>query len=121
MVDGIYSDEDVAAVKRFQKKYSDQILRPWGHSTPTGNVLKTTIAKINLVSCAKCPYFNTFLKKGDQSLEVVRIKDFLNLVFAPTSGYPTKGIPLSTNFDKKTEDKLKEYQTIYKDMVLKPW
>ena len=67
-VDGMYKTEDVAAVKRFQQKYGDQILAPWGEKTPTGKVLKTTTAKINLMMCATqkgCPYFKKYEKKGD--------------------------------------------------------
>ncbi len=41
-----------AAVRKFQSKYSDQILSPWGISAPTGFVYLTTQRWINLMSCA---------------------------------------------------------------------
>ncbi len=41
-----------AAVKRFQMKYADQILSPWGISAPTGFVYLTTQRWINLMSCS---------------------------------------------------------------------
>jgi hypothetical protein len=123
-VDGIYDANDVEAVKRFQAKYLDQIMTPWGVSAPTGRVYKTTTAKINLMMCAKqkgCPYFSKYLKQGDDSLESVKVQDFLNLIFAPTSGYPTNGIPLSKDFTKLTANKVSEFQSVYKEIVLKPW
>jgi uncharacterized delta-60 repeat protein len=123
-LDGIYDAEDIAALKRYQTKYSSQILLPWGKDEATGRVGKTTTAKINLTMCQgekNTPYFNTYLKQGDNSLEVVRLKDFLNLISAPTSGYPSKGLALSKVFDAKTAAKLKEFQSVYRETVLKPW
>lgn len=40
-----------AAVKRFQTKFAEQILAPWGISSPTGFVYLTTQRWINLMSC----------------------------------------------------------------------
>jgi peptidoglycan hydrolase-like protein with peptidoglycan-binding domain len=122
--DGSYDATDVAAVKRFQKKYTEQILAPWGESVPNGRVYRTTAAKINLMSCAKsigCPYFTEYMKKGANSLESVRIQDFLNLMHAPVEGYPTRGLALSKEFTKDTFVKLSQFQVFYKDTVLKPW
>jgi hypothetical protein len=121
-LDGTYDAEDVAAVKRFQEKYRNQILSPWGLREATGVVGRTTAAKINLMSCAKtsCPYFTENLKPGTQSIEAVKLQDFLNIIFAPTSGYPTNGIPLSKTMTPQTVAKVREYQTVYKDSVLKP-
>jgi hypothetical protein len=123
-IDGTYDADDILAVKRFQAKYLDQIMTPWGVSEPTGRVYKTTTAKINLMMCAKqngCPYFPKYLKQGDTSIETVKVQDFLNIIFAPTSGYPTNGLKLDKNFNKETFTKLKEYQDVYKATVLKPW
>jgi hypothetical protein len=74
--------------------------------------------------CAKqrgCPYFPKYLKQGDNSLEAVKVQDFLNIIFAPTSGYPDAGLKLSKSFNSDTTSKLKEYQTVYKAIVLDPW
>jgi hypothetical protein len=123
VVNGIYDTDSINAVKRFQEKYKDQILSPWGLTVSTGIVYRTTTAKINLMSCAKnmgCPYFTENLKPGSSSIEAVKVQDFLNIIFAPTSGYPTKGIPLSKTMTNQTVNKVREYQTIYKDSVLKP-
>jgi uncharacterized delta-60 repeat protein len=123
-LDGTYDAEDILAVKRFQSKYTSQILSLWGSDTATGRVFKTTAAKINLMSCQNQlgnKYFTEYLKEGDSSLETVKLQDFLNIIFAPTSGYPTSGLPLSKTFDAKTKAKLKEFQSVYKETVLKPW
>lgn len=121
---GEYDQETVAAVKRFQQKYADQILAPWGFKEPTGVVGRTTAIKINLLSCAQkrgCPYFKTYMKQGDKGLEAVRIQDFLNIINAPTNGYPTNGIALEKLFTRKTFTNVKEFQSYYKDTVLAPW
>ena len=45
--------ETLQAVKKFQKKYKDDVLvGPWGISNPTGMVFKSTRAKINSLYCA---------------------------------------------------------------------
>lgn len=41
-----------AAVKRFQTKFAEQILAPWGITSPTGFVYLTTQRWINLMSCS---------------------------------------------------------------------
>jgi len=124
VVDGEYKQVDIEAVKRFQAKYLDQIMLPWGVQEPTGRVYRTTTAKINLMSCAKkvgCPYFKTYLKQGDESIEAVKVQDFLNIINAPISGYPTSGIPLEKKYTRPTFENVKEFQTFYKEIVLKPW
>lgn len=121
---GIYDDKTIEAVKRFQNKYKDQILAPWGFKEPTGIVGRTTVIKINLLSCAKktgCPYFKTYMKQGDKNIDAVRIQDFLNIINAPTNGYPTNGISLVKDFNRPTFQGVKEFQNYYKDTVLKPW
>ncbi len=46
-VTGFYGEITRTAVNRFQVKYSDEILAPWGIDEPTGYVYKTTQRKIN--------------------------------------------------------------------------
>lgn len=48
---GVYDSPSQAAVKRFQSKYSSDILAPWGITTPTGNVYYTTQRKVNQIFC----------------------------------------------------------------------
>ena len=49
------------------------------------------------------------------------MQDFLNVIFAPISGYPTSGLELSKEFNSKTKTTVKDFQTVYKEIVLKPW
>lgn len=124
VVDGTYDADDILAVKRFQAKYLDQIMAPWGVNEPTGRVFRTTTAKINLLMCAKqrgCPYFKEYLNKGDESLEAVKVQDFLNIVFAPTSGYPDNALPLTKEYNSPTKSSVENFQNVYKEIVLKPW
>jgi len=124
VVDGTYDADDILAVKRFQTKYLDQIMAPWGVDEPTGRVFRTTTAKINLLMCAKqrgCPYFKEYLNKGDESLEAVKVQDFLNVIFAPTSGYPDNALELSKEYNSPTKSSVENFQNVYKEIVLKPW
>lgn len=51
--DGVYGADDEAAVRRFQARHADEVLRPWGISEPTGHVLDTTRAAINRIVCGR--------------------------------------------------------------------
>jgi hypothetical protein len=61
---GVYDKATLAALNAFQVKYSDQILKPWGISAPTGLVYLSTIRQINLLECP------------DLSLELPRLVDW---------------------------------------------
>lgn len=52
-LDGTYDEDDIQAVKRFQLRYSEDILAPWGISQPNGRVSKLTLQKINALRCAR--------------------------------------------------------------------
>jgi len=99
-------------------------LAPWGLTGPTGVVGRTTTAKINILMCSTqkgCPYFSAYLRKGNEGLDVVKVQDFVNIIFAPTSGYPTAGIPLGKTYEDKTEAGIRDFQNTYREVVLKPW
>jgi|GEM_PF-3215114 len=118
VIDGVYKNEDVTAVKRFQEKYKNQILGPWGFSSATGIVAVTTAAKINSVVCAQaveCPYFEVLSKLGDTNNDVPRIKSFLNIVM--NTNLDTS----SFLFDQQTSNAVKLFQTKYNKFVLRPW
>jgi len=50
-VTGFYGPMSLAAVKAFQAKYGDEILKPWGLSSPTGLVYLSTLKHINSLEC----------------------------------------------------------------------
>ena len=50
-VDGVFGSQTEAAVKKFQLKYKDSTLTPWGLKLPTGYVFKTTQRQLNLLVC----------------------------------------------------------------------
>jgi hypothetical protein len=52
-VTGQYDAQTIAAVNAFQVKYTDDVLLPWGVSTPTSQVYYTTSKKINEIFCKK--------------------------------------------------------------------
>lgn len=68
---GSYDMLTQAAVKRFQSKYADDILTPWGISKPTGNVYYTTQKKVNQMACADLD----FSLSADQQAEINAFKN----------------------------------------------
>ena len=52
-VNGDYDDKTEAAVMAFQRKYSSEVLAPWGATKPSGIVNITTAKKINQIACLK--------------------------------------------------------------------
>ncbi len=53
-VDGVYSREDFNAVIKWQEKYAENILKPWGLKKGTGYVFKTSLAKIKEIEESAC-------------------------------------------------------------------
>ncbi len=49
--DGDYGDATEAAVKAFQVKYGDTILKPWNLTSPTGIFYKTTLVQAKNLEC----------------------------------------------------------------------
>ena len=82
---GIYDIITIAAVKRFQMKYSSEILTPWGITEPTGHVYYTTQNKINNLACTGNESFNL---SDDQRREVDRFR-------ARVSQIPPQADPIS--------------------------
>jgi len=72
-VNGVFDGDTLNAVKKFQEKYKEDILTPWGVSEPTGYVYITTKKKINELYCGeKFPLTleqKTELEKHEQSLK----------------------------------------------------
>lgn len=51
-VNGVFNDATYNAVSKFQSKYKDDVLTPWGVDAPTGYVYITTKRKINEIFCS---------------------------------------------------------------------
>lgn len=54
-VNGIYEQKDFNAVVKWQEKYADDILTPWGLKKGTGYVYTRSLAKIKSISESHCP------------------------------------------------------------------
>ena len=128
VVDGVYKQADVEAVKRFQAK-NKAILTFWGITTPTGYVYSATQKAINQIYCQKTvdlgvpttastgtttgttPQFTKTLKYATKDAEVAQLQHFLNThgFAVATSGQGSLGHE-STLFGKGTENALKKYQ-----------
>ena len=52
VLDGVYGEADIAAVRRFQEEYSQQILVPYGLQKANGYVHTATKQMINAIHCA---------------------------------------------------------------------
>ena len=131
-ITGYFGPITKEAVKKFQEKYKEEILKPWGLDEGTGWWYKTTMEKANkLLGCkpdnfheskgsdveisfGQCPVFKSPLAYGDRGKEVLKLQKFLRkfgfLEVDPT-GY----------FGPLTLRAVKRFQWKYKDEILKPW
>ncbi len=119
VVDGVYGAEDFAAVKRFQQKYSSEVLQIWGLSEPTGYVFKTTLLKINSFYCSgtiQCPYFVEYnnVSENNSSQEVRRAK-----VLMKDLGFYAGAI--DTNYDAQFKNTMSTFQETFRQTMLDPW
>jgi hypothetical protein len=119
IVDGVYKQIDMEAVKRFQSKHTE-VLNFWNLTQPTGYVYIATQNIINRIYCEsttgiKCPHFTEYFKEGDQNIEVIKIKNFLNQLL---------GLSLNTSsmvYDSLTTSAVMQFQEKYANLVLIPW
>ncbi len=123
-----YSDLDITtefdqstfnAVLDFQKRYTEDILEPWGIDEPTGYVYKTTLKKLNkLYSTPSCtPYLTNFIKQdGDNDPAVVsNLQRFLKYY----EGYIL--LEVNGEFDQSTFNAVLDFQKRYAEDILEPW
>jgi len=82
-IDGDYNEETRDAVLAFQKKYSSEILGPWGATAqPTGTVSLTTAKKLNQLAC------------GGQLTMNEREMKFISVISGKiAAGQPTEYVP----------------------------
>lgn len=113
VVNGIYEEADVLAVKRWQSKYRSFILDPMRLKNPTGTVYTLSqrqIERQTTKSCGEpivvtaCPFFRTNVKYGDRGDEVKKVQQFLNIVQG-------EKLPLSGVFGPLTRSAVKRFQT----------
>ncbi len=119
MLDGTYDADDLAAVKRFQVKYSGEVLDIWGLIEPTGYVYKTTKLKINSFYCnqdLQCPVFNEYnkLTENNNTPEVAVTKGLL-------SGLGFYTGPINQSFDQQLHQSLINFQEEFHATMLDPW
>ncbi|MCI0566355.1 DUF5011 domain-containing protein [bacterium] len=83
---GIYDTVTYEAVRVFQDRYFDDILKPWGHDAPTGYVYYTTQKKINEIVCNR-----PFPLNADQLVEVAEFRTLIESLRANTSAETSVG------------------------------
>ena len=120
-VNGVYNKETYEAVKKYQNKYSDSILKPWRIAKATGFVGDTTRGHINsqirqscIPKAENCPYFKEYLGVGDKGPEVLKVQKFL-------SELGLYGGELNGIFDNKTKEAVKKFQNENSKDILLPW
>lgn len=119
-----YDQAAFDAVIRFQEKYAETILSPWGLTRGTGYVYHTTIRQINIIVCATpviengCDqYLTQFIHSGGNNdpEEVKKLQIFLWHYEGFTE------VEVSGNFDWNTYLAVVAFQERYADEILQPW
>jgi peptidoglycan hydrolase-like protein with peptidoglycan-binding domain len=116
-VSGTFGYNTFIAIKRYQQKYAQDILYPWGMKEPSGYVYKTTLNHINRQLCQTkmhCPIFTRYHKLGQRGGEIPKIQEFLRLY-----GYYSGAI--NGYFDTATDHAIRAFQEEFRPMVLTPW
>ena len=102
-VNGNFDNKTLEAVRAFQIKYANDILKPWGVSTPTGQVFLTTKNKINSIVC-KTPLAltadqNTQVESYKKNVSTGTVKVDAN---KPASSTPTPEVGSNDNTQTQT-------------------
>jgi len=120
-ITGIYDAATFNAIKRYQNKYTKEILDPWRMDTANGVVMSTTRGHINKMvnkDCFPvahdCPYFTKSLALGDRGLEVKKVQNFLKDL-----GFFKGGV--DGIFDANTRNAVRSFQNENAQDVLVPW
>ena len=95
-VDGIYGETTFEAVKIFQLRYADAILKPWGIDYPTGYVYITTTLAINNLYCERDPATTVDLRSRPLAPNQVEGAEVIPTT-TPTSTLPLVGVATTTS------------------------
>lgn len=129
-VDGIYSQEDFNLVVKWQEKWGEDILGPWGITKGTGYVFMTSLAKIRkdhtaacntvapvqILSCAEPLQYPVEPILGGQvndTYNVMLLERFLNT-------YEGAALPVDGLYAENDFKAVLDWQTKYKKDVLEP-
>jgi peptidoglycan hydrolase-like protein with peptidoglycan-binding domain len=135
LVTGYFGPLTLRAVIKFQEKYKDEILAPWGLEKGTGFVGKTTRAKLNAIlsgtssiaSIAKFPcegiIFKRNLSLGSVGEDVKCLQYLLNQDPQTKLAKTGPGSPNNETFyfGPLTFNAVIRFQEKYKDEILAPW
>lgn len=114
-VTGEFDAETFEAVKRYQAKYSSEILAPWGITVPSGFVYRTTRRHINAMMCGDDNVaFTTYHVLNDVDGDVSKIETFLS-----DMGY--LGEAVGNEYDVAVESAVKVFQSDFSVKILVPW
>lgn len=119
-LDGVYSSTDNEAVKRFQRKYSREILDVWNLTEATGYVGITTRLKINFLlkgQSAQCPVFTEFnggISPIMVSDEIMKTKEILRDLDMYSG-------PIDRVWTPQTHEAMVVFQETFREVMLDPW
>ena len=121
---GVFDSSTIIAVRKFQTRYSEDILAPWGLVYPTGNVSVTTRHKINNLSCGIITSLSEIEKEIIRSYGVQNTEETTDVDVVDTTihditdnNVPNKDTSKETSSESKAEiivpiitiDSLSEY------------
>jgi hypothetical protein len=100
-ITGVYDNATQQAVAEFQKKYQDEVLRPWGLPLPTMVVYYTTRKMVNEIHCE---FTREFPLSADQQAEIDRYRSEGGSYYQPqgNTGGNSTGSVLGTVTDAIT-------------------
>jgi len=119
IVDGVYGQADFEAVKRFQAKYSHEVLDIWGLNAPTGYVYITTLNKINSFYCNQALQCPGFVEHASLEEPVTSAETHNTKVLLTELGFYNGAI--NQSFDQPLHDALVNFQDTFAVTILDPW
>ncbi|MCB9809221.1 peptidoglycan-binding protein [Candidatus Nomurabacteria bacterium] len=113
-----YDDSSFVRHKQSLCEYHfDLVINKIGEGTTTANETEPSTnddQETTTTSIITCPYFLTYLKKGDIGYEVAKLQDFLNKYMGAT-------LIVDGDFGKTTKQAVKNFQEKHRSDILDPW